>query len=175
MSELNRLPQVTGRGNSPVKSEKSSVQKALDDRLLFSEATDLASTLLDQFPNAKNSADGFIGSIANILGQYPRQVSLKCADPLRGVARHHDFLTINNLVSWCEKETEPLRMDVVRENRRQEQLRLRDEWKPPKVTPRNSRAGEITYKEFLDRSEADGKKPRPLGAFEKGGYLGPIE
>lgn len=37
------------------------------------------------------------------------------------------------------------------------------------------RYGELTYYEFLMRCERDGVKARPIGAFEKGGYLGPKE
>jgi hypothetical protein len=33
--------------------------------------------------------------------------------------------------------------------------------------------GQITYKEFLEKAAKGETKPRPIGAFEPGGYLGP--
>lgn len=132
---MDRLPQLSERGNLPNRSEKSNLQRALDDRLLFSEATDLAANLLEQFPNSKNFGDGFIGSIASIFTQYPRQVVTKCADPLRGIASKREFLTIAGLVAWLEEETEPLRSSLARELRIAEQFRALDEWKNQEISP----------------------------------------
>ena len=94
-------------------------------------------SLIRGYPNGgANAGDGYIGALAAVLGQYPRQVALKCADPLRGVSRETKFLpTVADLVAWCEKETEPLRRDVDRENRIAEQFRLTEEWKNAEKTP----------------------------------------
>ena len=146
---MQRLPQVTGRGSLPAASEKSNIQRALDDRMSFSEVTEIAAALLDQFPNSKNSADGFIGSIAQIFTQYPRQIILKCSDPLHGVAAEHEFLSIASLIAWLEKATEPMRANVAREQRIKEQFRALDEWKNEKPSERLKAMAEA----WLDRSD----------------------
>lgn len=46
---------------------------------------------------------------------------------------------------------------------------------PQKPEPMHCRAGEITYADFLLRAGALGKGTKPIGAFDKGGYLGPLE
>jgi hypothetical protein len=42
---------------------------------------------------------------------------------------------------------------------------------PPREVP--IVPGQITYREFLEHCKATGARPRPIGAFEPGGYLGP--
>ena len=51
------------------------------------------------------------------------------------------------------------------------QLKAREEWLAS-ARPQLARK-EITYGEFLEHCERTGAKPRPIGAFEPGGYLGP--
>ena len=146
---MENLPQVSGRTSLPKRSARSSVQRALDDRLTFSETTSIAGDLLAQFPNAREVSDGFIGALASVLTQYPRQVVFKCADPLRGIARDSKFLSIAETVSWLEKQTEPMRADVDREKRIAEQFRARDDWQGNVVSPRLKEMG----KAWLDRSD----------------------
>lgn len=146
---MEKLPQVIASGKYLENSRKSNVQRALDDRVTFSEAAQIAASIVDQFPSTKNSADGFLGGIAQVISQYPRQVVLKCADPVRGYARDHEFLAISNLIGWCEKLTEPMRVDVSREKRIEEQLKAREEWEDSKPTPRLKEMG----KSWLNRTD----------------------
>lgn len=132
---MEALRLLNAPGSSPAKSASTSLQRALDDRLMMSEATSLAADLLEQFPHTK-AGDGFIGALAAVLLQYPRQASQECADPLRGIARSAEFLTISALVAWLEKRTEPLRQQVAREQRVAEQLRARDEWETREKDPK---------------------------------------
>lgn len=134
MEQLTGKALVNARMGLQTKSAKSSLQRALDDRLTFSETTALAGDLIGQFPNLREVSDGFIGSIASVLLQYPRQVCLKCADPRHGLARHVKFLSIAELVNWLEKQTEPLRVDVSREHRVVDQLKARADWESEAVS-----------------------------------------
>lgn len=146
---MEKFPQINGRVSLPANYAKSSVQRALDDRILMSEAADLAANILAQFPNAKEVSDGFIGALASVLMQYPRQCVLKCGDPLRGIAREIKFLSLADVVAWLEKETEPMRVDVTREQRREEQLRDREAWLNEKPSERLKELGRA----WLDRTD----------------------
>lgn len=146
---MQHLPPAIVRGNLPAGYAKSNLQRALDDRLTFSEATEIAATILDQFPHVKSSPDGFIGSIAQIATQYPRQVMIECANPVRGVARDCEFLSIANLIAWLEKKTQPLREDADRTMRVEKQLAAREEWKNENPTDRLKAAGHA----WLDRTD----------------------
>lgn len=108
------------------------MKRVLDDRLLLSEAIEAVQTLVEAYPNGgANGGDGYIGSLASVLCQYPRLVSVRCADPLRGVSRETKFLpTVADLVVFCERETAPLRRDCAREDRISAQLAARNEGPP---------------------------------------------
>ncbi len=121
----------------------------LDDRLTFSETTTLAGDLIGQFPNLREVSDGFIGSLSSVLQQYPRQVCLKCADPRRGISRAIKFLSISELVNWLEKETEPMRRDVSREQHVKEQLQAREDWQHAEIPATLKDKG----KAWLDRTD----------------------
>ncbi len=151
---MDHLPQV--RGHTTLRSvfEKSSLQKALDDHFLLSEATKLVGDLLAQFGNSKNLPNGFIGAAASVMTQYPRQVVLKCVDPLCGICREINFITISDLVAWCEKHTEPLRIQVSREKRIHQQLDAREAWQNEKPTERLKEMG----KAWLNRSDLIAKE-----------------
>ena len=96
----------------------TSVRKALDDRMTFSEAMEAAGRIVDAFPNGgRDATKSYIGALAEILSSYPRQVALACSS-IRGVVRQCHFLpTVADLVAWCEDETEPLRRQHDREVR----------------------------------------------------------
>lgn len=53
---------------------------------------------------------------------------MAAANPVHGIAREHEFLTIATLIAWLEKKTEPMREEIAREQRVEEQLRAREEW-----------------------------------------------
>jgi hypothetical protein len=76
----------------------------------MSEAVDFVGKLLAAYPNP-NVSDSYIGAIAAVLRDYPREIATKCCDPLQGVVRGCKFVpTIADLVAWCE----PKRIDMQR-------------------------------------------------------------
>lgn len=129
------------------------------------------------FPHKEKVDDGYFASIAAILVRYPRSVAHKCTHPVDGVIREAgSFLpTVGVVVDWCERATTPLREIAAREARVEAQLKAREEWQA-NARPQPKPQGRIVnYGEFLKHCEENGLKPRPVGAFEKGGYLGPTE
>jgi len=152
----------------------SSVQVALDQRMTLTEALKIVKQLISAYPNGgANASDGYFGALASVLGSYPRAVGLRCADPIRGVCRESKFLpTVADLIAWCERETEPMRREVEYERRVEEQLRERERWQKQAKPDQRRKTNGMTYGEFLAHCEKNGLRPRPVGAFEKGGYLG---
>jgi len=88
------------------------------------------------------------------LVQYPRQVVLKCANPANGIARDISFLSISDLVSWCEKETEPMHRSLEREIRVEKQIRDTEQWLNEKPSDRLKEMA----KAWLDRSDPVAKE-----------------
>lgn len=90
----------------------------MSDRMSYSEALEAVGKLVGAFPNGSPAnAKGYIGALAAVLGDYPRIVATKCADPLKGVARETRFLpTIADLVAWCEREKAGLQTIVDRDD-----------------------------------------------------------
>lgn len=122
----------------------------------------------------KGQADrNYIANFANILTRYPRSVAIKCAHPIDGVVKETQFLpTPADVIEWCEKAARPLREGAAREARIDAQLKAREEWNAAaRAVPAHK---EITYKEHLEMAARGETNPRPIGAFEPGGYLGPI-
>ena len=161
------------RDSLPSEQEKSNTQLALEDRLRPSEAIEIVGSMIRGFPHKGQADQNYLASIAEILVRYPRSVAEKCAHPVDGVIRDSgSFLpTIGLVVEWCEKATRPLHEAAVSEARINAQLAARDEWNA-KARPMPQRAT-INYEQFLKHCEETGSKPRPIGAFETGGYLGP--
>jgi len=127
------------------------------------------------YPYQGKADKDYIGAVAEVLLRYPRKVAVACVHPIDGVAREcKDFMpSAPNVIDWCERATRPLRDAVVSEARIEEQLRAREEWKPssrPTGEPKNW----ITYEQHLKAAAEGRTKPRPIGAFETGGYLGPM-
>lgn len=129
---------------------------------MLSEATKLAGDLLNQFPNTKAS-DGFIGALASVLGQYPKQCAIACANPLRGIARDAEFLSITAVVGWLEKQTEPLRRDLDRDMRLQRQFAEREAWQAKTPSERLKVLGAA----WLDRSDPIAAKMVAKDAAER--------
>ena len=158
--------------NSPTERENSNIARALDDRLLPSEAFEAVGSMLTGYAHKGQADQNYIANFANILTRYPRAVAIKCAHPIDGVVKETQFLpTPADVIDWCEKAARPLREAAAREARIEVQLKAREEWLAS-ARPQPVRK-EITYGEFLAHCERTGAKPRPIGAFEPGGYLGP--
>lgn len=87
--------------------------------MLLSDALEQVNRLLGGFPNGgANAGDGYIGALAATLCDYPRQVAVKCCNPVRGVSRETRFLpTVADLVGFCERETQAMRRPVEVEDR----------------------------------------------------------
>lgn len=117
------------------KLNNSSVIRALDDRLSVSEAIEVVRAIIEKYPHGgKDAGRGYIGSLAAILGSYPRSISVRAPDPLRGVVAECDFLpTPSRLLKWCEAAVAPLREDAEREMKLARQLeeRAQREAEPP--------------------------------------------
>src|SRR4029077_10890084 len=110
------LKQIDGQSLTPAPWQATSqgrfgngsVQSALADRMMLSDAVETVGRLIALFPNGQPSnSRGYIGGLAAILVSYPRAVAERRADPLQGVARETRFLpTPADLIEWCERETE---------------------------------------------------------------------
>lgn len=89
----------------PTKYASGKLRQALVDRLTLSEAVDAVGRLISAFPNGgQQSSKGYIGALSALLLEYPRQIALECADPVKGVARATKFLpTIADIVGWCDE------------------------------------------------------------------------
>ena len=68
----------------PTRRADSSVTRALAARLTVSEAIDLVGKMIRGFSHQGQAGKSYIGAIAEILMQYPKQVAIACADPIRG-------------------------------------------------------------------------------------------
>lgn len=118
---------VTRLGASPQKHETSSLQRALDERMTLPEALEAAGAIVDCYPNGgRDAGRGYLGALATMLADYPKQVARRCADRVNGVVRECRFLpTPADIVAWCERETEALRGWRAREMRVVGQLKDR--------------------------------------------------
>jgi hypothetical protein len=95
-------------------SGAGNLRQALNERLTYPEAIEVVGKLLGLFPNGSPAnAKGYIGGLSQVLIAYPKSVSLRCSDPLKGVAKDTRFLpTVADLVAWCERETIAMRKPV---------------------------------------------------------------
>jgi hypothetical protein len=87
--------------------------------MTLSEAIEAVGLLVRRFPNGgANAGKDYIGGLAAVLMEYPRSISLRCHDPVRGVPRETEYLpTPSVVIAWCERETTELRRPVDREDR----------------------------------------------------------
>lgn len=119
---------ATSPENSLTTRDGSKLQRALLDRLLLSEAIDIVGRTLDLFPNGRTQAGkSYIGGLAAVLMEYPRQVAMRAAGPVHGVARDTTFLpTVAVLIAWCERETAPMNREYQSAKRAAEQIEHRE-------------------------------------------------
>ena len=92
--------------------------------MTLSEGIDAANAIIGRYPNGGAAAGAsYIGAIAAMLGSYPRQVAMRCADKINGVVRECKFLpTVADIVGWCERDVAPLYRHSEREARVTAQL-----------------------------------------------------
>ena len=103
----------------------------------------------------------FASALALVLGGYPRAVVDFVADPRTGVITEYPMglPNIGQIQKFCDNELR--RFDLMQQPRRQAVPVVHQPVKP----------GQITSTEFFKMVD-DGKiNMRPIGAFEKGGYL----
>jgi hypothetical protein len=93
------------------------------------EAIVAVGKMLNAYPNARDGVrDGYMGTIAALLCQYPRGVAEDCANPINGVCRETKFLpTVADVVVWCEKRQGTMSRIVDHERQSQRQFREREE------------------------------------------------
>jgi hypothetical protein len=98
--------------------------------------------LLELFPSAKRDiSDGFIGAIASVLAEYPRQIAMKCVHPKNGLAGEAVFISIAGLIGWLERETNGLREHADYELRVERQILDVAEWRAATPSERLKAAG----------------------------------
>ena len=137
------------------------MKQALTDRMTLSEGIEAATNLMTQFPNAKGYSDGFIGALAQVLMQYPRQVVLKCIDVRSGLARDVKFLSISDVVAWLERGERPLHETAARDDRVRQQVKDTDAWRTMTV-PESLKAKGWAWLDRTDpvAQEVSGQKPK---------------
>jgi hypothetical protein len=130
--------------------------------------------MLAGYPHKGQADQDYIANFVDMLLRYPRCIAIACAHPIDGVVKETKFLpTPPDVIGWCEKHTTPMREAAAREARIDAQLKAREEW-DASARPVAPRAKQITYGEHLELAAQGKTKLRPIGAFEPGGYLGPI-
>lgn len=170
--ETEKSQQRNALTNLPNKPASSNVKLALDDKMILSDAIDAAGRLIDQFPNAKGYTNGFIGALAQVLGQYPKQVVNKCIDARSGLSRDIKFLSICDVVAWLERGERPLHERADREVRVKRQVEETDAWRNLKVPESLKAKGRA----WLDRTDPvaqqlSGQMPKVVTEEQKAAYL----
>lgn len=117
--------------------------------MILSDAIEAAGRLMQQFPNARGYSDGFIGALAQVFMQYPRQVVLRCIDVRVGLARDVKFLSISDVVAWLERGERPLHESAERETRVKRQREDTEAWRNLTVPESLKAKGRA----WLDRSD----------------------
>lgn len=126
------------------------------------------------YANSGSAGKSYIGAIAEILAYYPRQIALKCADPIHGCARETKFMpTPSDVIGWCERAAKPLHEEAAREDRIAEQFRAREDWETAHIPDELKEKGRI----WLDRTDpiavelmafnADSEKSRRAAGMAK--------
>lgn len=112
-----------------------------------------------------NDPEIYCAAIAAILGEYSREIIDYATDPRTGLPSKGDFLpTVAEVRSFCEARAAHIeRMQKYSQRKTVPRPQLTER---PKPHP---------YGLYLEECERTGANPRPIGAFEKGGYLGPSE
>lgn len=130
------------------------MQRAVADRLTLSDAIEAAGRIVGCYPNGGQGAGkSYIGALAATLCSYPKSVSLRCADPLKGVVIECKFLpTVADIVAFCERAGEPLYREAEREYRLKEQFQLREQAAPSAESKARVEAMRLEVHRELDGS-----------------------
>jgi hypothetical protein len=106
------------------------MQRAFTARMTMQEAIEAVGKMLNAYPNARDGVrDGYMGTIAALLCQYPRGIALQCANPIQGVCRETKFLpTVADVVAWCEIRQGTMARIVDHEHRSQAQFKEREKF-----------------------------------------------
>jgi hypothetical protein len=112
-----------------------------------------------------NEPEIYSAAIAAVLGDgYSRSIVEYVTDPRTGLPSRQKFLpTVAEVREACDARASHLD--------RMRRYELLGPAKPYEPTP--TKPGQITYREHLELAAQGKTKPRPIGAFERSGYLGP--
>src|SRR5262249_45256639 len=91
----------SGHSTLPSSGANAKLRQALADRLAMPEAIEAVGKMISAFPSGgPQNPDGYIGALASVLREYPREIARRCADPIKGVARETRFLpTVADVVA----------------------------------------------------------------------------
>lgn len=66
--------------------------------------------MLSAYSNGGDLPDDYIGNIAKVLSQFPREVAVQACSPIHGVPRQCKQFRPNagQVYEWCEIRTEPI-------------------------------------------------------------------
>ena len=132
--ETDKKDLTTWSNGLPTKQETSNVRRVLAERLIPSEAIDLAGRMLRGFPNKDKLTAGYAGAMAEIFMSYPKAVAVACADPIDGVVRGLKFMPVpSDVIAWCENRQRPIMEQADREVRVKRQVQETDAWVSMKV------------------------------------------
>lgn len=68
------------------------------------QALKLAKQVVGNYANLKpDNPAQFVESVGRVLEQYPLGVGHECADPVVGIARKVEFLSLKSLGEWCDR------------------------------------------------------------------------
>jgi hypothetical protein len=107
----------------------------------------------------------FAAALAIIFGDYPASIVQYAADPRTGVVSKFPMglPNVGQIKEFCD--------GILARQERIAHYATLGPAKPYEPTP--TKPGQITYREHLELAAQGKTKPRPIGAFEPGGYLGP--
>lgn len=168
-----------GSASTP-KPADSKIRRVLGERMTLSEGIDAANAIIGRYPNGGAAAGAsYIGAIAAMLGSYPRQVAMRCADKINGVVRECKFLpTVADIVGWCEREVVPLYKHAEREVRVAAQLTDRTAYEKTETVERLTRLSleqlKEKYGDWNDVWRHPGTKERELREKSRADLIGQI-
>jgi hypothetical protein len=124
--------------------------------------------LLASYPSSTpTDAETYIALVVAVFTQFELRVIDKACSPSGIPTSIAKFLpTVGEINEWCIKRAEAFR--ILDEH--QKTRRVAAPFVPPPI-----KSGQISWETFT-RLVEEGKTPmRPIGAFERGGYLGPTK